>query len=621
MDQAWPESTRDNLRFLCSEVDSQYGWLQAFVSAPTAAMARKLLERQGYAENLCQRIEQACPEARNHKRSHARARFHQSLVEVASGLARLSELARSCLEQLIRVDDVQLVDDVVLVKSLRRVRRGILRSEMSLENGSLSLALKLARSREKLKRDSEGRIRALTGQLKKKRAPAEDLTHLLFVAREISQMGEVLGQLGEAIISATLGQSLNFERYASLTHLVNELGDGSQTAGEMRVDTLAETRSGSRISGIASEKPNERAVEKVSDKGNDKGRPANDKQKGSKAGESGGSKQKGSKSKDRKTDASESKGSKSKDRKSKDRKPTGDLPLTSPEYLAIFKDGLGRKVEEERQGVERWHDIYPGIAPRILSHHQQGDSAALLIEHLPGMTLEHLLINESSRLNRTAQQALVETLHSVWATTRRDKPVTAGHMRQLLKRLSDVYQIHPEFRHCGASLCGREMPSLEALIEQAAGLERSLEAPFAVYIHGDFNVDNILFDPAKQSIRFIDLHRSAYQDYVQDVSVHMVSHYRLQLTDAALRARILALALSFGQQMRRFAHEQGDTTFEWRLALGLARSFATSTRFILDAGLAGRMFNRARFILEHVLGADPERPADYRIPLEELFVD
>lgn len=621
MDQAWPESTRDNLRFLCSEVDSQYGWLQAFVSAPTAAMARKLLERQGYAENLCQRIEQACPEARNHKRSHARARFQQSLVEVASGLARLSELARSCLEQLIRVDDVQLVDDVVLVKSLRRVRRGILRSEMSLENGSLSLALKLARSREKLKRDSEGRIRALTGQLKKKRAPAEDLTHLLFVAREISQMGEVLGQLGEAVISATLGQSLNFERYASLTHLVNELGDGSQTAGEMRVDTLAETRSGSRISGIASEKPSERAVEKVSEKGNDKGKPANDKQKGSKAGESGGSKQKGSKqkgskSKDRKTDASKSKGS-----KSRDRKPTGDLPLTSPEYLAIFKDGLGRKVEEERQGVERWHDIYPGIAPRILSHHQQGDSAALLIEHLPGMTLEHLLINESSRLNRTAQQALVETLHSVWTTTRRDKPVTAGHMRQLLKRLSDVYQIHPEFRHCGASLCGREMPSLEALIEQAAGLERSLEAPFAVYIHGDFNVDNILFDPAKQSIRFIDLHRSAYQDYVQDVSVHMVSHYRLQLTDAALRARILALALSFGQQMRRFAHEQGDTTFEWRLALGLARSFATSTRFILDAGLAGRMFNRARFILEHVLGADPERPADYRIPLEELFVD
>ncbi|MDO6671675.1 aminoglycoside phosphotransferase family protein [Cobetia amphilecti] len=616
MDQAWPESTRDNLRFLCSEVDSQYGWLQAFVSAPTAAMARKLLERKGYAENLCQRIEQACPEARNQKRSHARARFQQSLVEVASGLARLSELARSCLEQLIRVDDIQLVDDVVLVKSLRRVRRGILRSEMSLENGSLSLALKLARSREKLKRDSEGRIRALTGQLKKKRAPAEDLTHLLFVAREISQMGEVLGQLGEAVISATLGQSLNFERYASLTHLVNELGDGSQTAGEMRVDTLAETRSGSRISGIASEKPNARAVEKVSDKGNDKGRPANDKQKGSKAGESGGSKQKGSKSKDRKTDASKSKGS-----KSRDRKPTGDLPLTSPEYLAIFKDGLGRKVEEERQGVERWHDIYPGIAPRILSHHQQGDSAALLIEHLPGMTLEHLLINESSRLNRTAQQVLVETLHSVWTTTRRDKPVTAGHMRQLLKRLSDVYQIHPEFRHCGASLCGREMPSLEALIEQAAGLERSLEAPFAVYIHGDFNVDNILFDPAKQSIRFIDLHRSAYQDYVQDVSVHMVSHYRLQLTDAALRARILALALSFGQQMRRFAHEQRDTTFEWRLALGLARSFATSTRFILDAGLAGRMFNRARFILEHVLGADPERPADYRIPLEELFVD
>ncbi|WP_158773562.1 phosphotransferase [Cobetia sp. L2A1] len=591
MNQAWPESTRDNLRFLCSEVDNQFACLQAFVSTPTAALARKLLDRQGYAQNLCLRIEQACPDARTHKRSQARARFQQSLVDVASGLARLSELARGCLEQLIRIDDSQLIDDVVLIKSLRRVRRGILRSEMSLENGSLSLSLKLARSRDKLKRDSETRIAGLTGQLKKKRAPAEDLTHLLFVAREIEQMGEVLGQLGEAVISAALGQSLNFERYASLTHLVNELGSGSPNTADMHVETLAETRSGSRISGIAASGSSRAALGHDSHGATD-------------------------------ADTHDGQSAASNDKSSVRKEGKGSRSASSPsEYLAIFKDGLERKVEEERVGVERWHDIYPGIAPRILSHHQQGDSAALLIEHLPGMTIEHILINEDAALNRQAQTVLVETLFDVWGVTRQNTPVHAAHMRQLLKRLADVYQIHPEFKECGVSLCGRPQASLEQLVEQATRVETTLQAPFSVYIHGDFNVDNILYDPVAQRIRFIDLHRSAYMDYVQDVAVFMVSHYRLQLTDDVLRARILSMALRFAHKARRFAEMQEDATFEPRLALGLARSFATSTRFILDAGLAGRMFMRARFILEHLLAADLSRPADYRLPLEELFVD
>ena len=57
----------------------------------------------------------------------------------------------------------------------------------------------------------------------------------------------------------------------------------------------------------------------------------------------------------------------------------------------------------------------------------------------------------------------------------------------------------------------------------------------------------MIYDPLDKKVRFIDLHRSRYQDYVQDVSVFMVSNYRLQVLDAGTRARIADVA-SDGEQ-------------------------------------------------------------------------
>ena len=150
--------------------------------------------------------------------------------------------------------------------------------------------------------------------------------------------------------------------------------------------------------------------------------------------------------------------------------------------------------------------------------------------------------------------------------------------------------------------------------------EQEIQAPFSVYIHGDFNVDNIIYDPEEKRINFIDLHRSRYMDYVQDVSVFMVSNYRLQILDRPLRQRIMQVAHDLCQVARRHARKTDDETFELRLALGLARSFATSTRFILDKSLARNMFLRASYLLELVLASDPAKAQDFRLPVKEIFV-
>jgi hypothetical protein len=63
----------------------------------------------------------------------------------------------------------------------------------------------------------------------------------------------------------------------------------------------------------------------------------------------------------------------------------------------------------------------------------------------------------------------------------------------------------------------------------------------------------------------------------------------------------------------------GDRSFELRLALGLARSFATSTRFVLDRTLARSMWMRARYLIESVLASKPNNKY-FEIPLREIFM-
>jgi aminoglycoside phosphotransferase (APT) family kinase protein len=194
-------------------------------------------------------------------------------------------------------------------------------------------------------------------------------------------------------------------------------------------------------------------------------------------------------------------------------------------------------------------------------------------------------------------------------------------MTQLRQRLTDVYRLHPDFKQPPQQLGAVRICSFESLLKQAQHYEQSVSPCFSVYIHGDFNSDNIIYDHLNHKINFIDLHRSGYMDYVQDVSVFMVSNYRLQVMDTSLRQSVLALTVDFYQFAAQFAQQNGDDSFELRLALGLARSFASSTRFILDKTLATAMFMRARYLIEQVLTImDNQQRTAYRVPIQEIFL-
>lgn len=290
------------------------------------------------------------------------------------------------------------------------------------------------------------------------------------------------------------------------------------------------------------------------------------------------------------------------------------------DILAIFKEGAKTKLKDEKAGIESWHAKYPGVAPKVYSYHKSGDKAALLFEYLTGRTFDKILFEQDRKLLKSALNRLFATLEDIWQSTQVDKAIPANFMAQTKKRINDIYSVHPDFQVKGVQIGDLKTASLETLVDQAIKIEEQLTIPKAVYIHGDFNVDNILYDPLEDSISFIDLHRSDYFDYVQDLSVFMVSNYRLPAQDAGIRkliAQTMAAVYDFGSS---YAKSVNDDSYHLRMSLGLSRSFLTSTRFVLNEAQAKSMHVKARYLLESIIQLKPDFFSNYRVP-KELFND
>lgn len=267
----------------------------------------------------------------------------------------------------------------------------------------------------------------------------------------------------------------------------------------------------------------------------------------------------------------------------------------------LFKEGNAVKLSAEMANIERWEAIQPGLPPKVQAFSVDGDSASMLMEYLGGCTYQEVVLTAAPELVNNATFVLEQTVRHLWQETRRDTPFPAGFMAQLQGRLEDVFRMHPAFRTGQLELAGREVPGFEELLAELVILEKSLIAPFTVFTHGDFNINNIVYCHDEERIHYIDLHRSKDADYVQDVSVFLVSNFRLPVLDVDMRARLNWVIHSFLPIARQFAAEMGDTTFEARLALGLIRSFITSSRFEFNHRFSKDMFLRGVYLMRALL--------------------
>lgn len=185
--------------------------------------------------------------------------------------------------------------------------------------------------------------------------------------------------------------------------------------------------------------------------------------------------------------------------------------------------------------------------------------------------------------------------------------------------MSGVRQVHPEFSRPEQHVGSARVISFLELLDICEAIESGCPAPFTIFTHGDFNANNVVYDHLEERIHYIDVYRSRPADYVQDVSVFLVSNFRTPVFDPDLRERLNLITTKFLWFAKRFAEKHGDTTFPFRLTMALARSFYTSTRFELDAIFANEMYLRAIYLLEKIAAHKGKPAEDFVLPEHILY--
>lgn len=270
---------------------------------------------------------------------------------------------------------------------------------------------------------------------------------------------------------------------------------------------------------------------------------------------------------------------------------------------SIFKEGSRQKIKEEKENLIRWEEAFPGLVPKIFNYfeHETDDQASMLVELLPGCTLDEAVLTTDWDTLLNAAFILEETLQEVWDTTTRPEPVQTNFMQQLNSRLGAVKQVHPSFERRSSRVGSNQIYSTRELMTLCTAVEDEVQAPFSVLIHGDFNINNIVYNHTRQKVHFIDVHRSRPFDFVQDISVFLVSNYRIPIFSKDKRDRLNWMIQRMFLFAKSYAGDRGDTLFDIRLALAVARSLYTSTRFELNSSFSRDMFLRAHYLLDKVV--------------------
>lgn len=534
----------ENLRFQILEVRKQLRRIGAYLREPSPPALEKIVAGDDYIDNLKRIIHRKCytAAAEVFGDEGPPVDLLRSINVVATNLERISDFCEDIADQVAHVEQPGLLAENDFRPLLEQVAGGLDLVEKALFRMDVEKALAVCRVEVEMDRVYDSSFAACLERMRNGREVQGQVT-LIFIHHYFERMGDALQNIGEAIISAALGERIKIEHFHELEHSL-EAGKLEDQADEVTLRAIGETRSGCRIDEVRDGSAGDRSI--------------------------------------------------------------------------IFKSGRKKKLLEEKACIERWHEIMPGMAPKIHAFHEGKEHASLLVEYLPGSTLESMLLTGRRADIDPALDCLFRTLTHIWDLTREKKPKPARFIDQLVSRIEDVYTVHPRLRQHGGAIGGLEAPSFEALMKRAKTLEKSLPPPFSVLGHGDFNVDNVIYDGEADTVHLIDLHRSRLMDYAQDMSVFLVSCQRLQVFDAPVRRRIAHTSLRVFDFATGYAAEVGDETFSARLALGLARSFASSTRFILDRKRARTMFLRARYTLERLLAAEAEGFAGFTIPRDVL---
>ena len=219
-----PQPVRDNLLFLLAETSAQVGNLQQLLETSSAALAQQILDRRGYSYNLKMRIHDGCIEEVHNTKAKDTLETHslRAAEAIASELERLTELVHDCVRQLIGKKRRRVFKALSAANLLHDVLGGIELTRLGLQEDRTKTAVKIGEVAHKVSKRCEAFFQSESSSINHVK-DSKDVISTLLVAQRLNEMGHVLLDISEALLSARLGRPLNMDRFRFLESAFEDL--------------------------------------------------------------------------------------------------------------------------------------------------------------------------------------------------------------------------------------------------------------------------------------------------------------------------------------------------------------------------------------------------------------
>jgi phosphate uptake regulator len=266
----------------------------------------------------------------------------------------------------------------------------------------------------------------------------------------------------------------------------------------------------------------------------------------------------------------------------------------------VFKEGYGHKLQDEYERSIEWERLAPSHTPRVIAFSQNHGRTGLLREYAEGSLFLDTLLSEAvhNEIKESQMRMVAEVLADIWKNTITPGPPKIDYTSQIRTRLRDTLRRHPNLER----VAKEQLTGVGGLFDVLTQLERReswLSPPFSIWLHGDLNANNIVIERETNNVLFIDVHRSQYGDYLQDVATLSVSALRRFPAGKVARSVRRTNEVLF-EVTARFAEENSDRNFRTRLRLARARSYITSARLEADYARAEHLFVEGLDLLKRV---------------------